>query len=377
MQHLDDGTIHAWLDGALGAGEAAAVDAHVTACRACADRVAEARGLIAASSRILTALDEVPADVIPVERRAAVAAARVAAPAFAATPPASPHDVPAPRARWGHRYGRWAAVFAFIAAGTLVLTREANRRDFSVAERKVVPANEPGSLRDSVRVGAGAAQKPSRTAAAERGSVPTAAPPPTLGGAPPRPAPAAPPQAKSLAIAPRETAAAPRQAQSASALREFGAVSKKTDTTAIALQAQTLSERAAPRPESLKAGTPSVTVTSSSGVAGGRVVPRPVTVDSVQRGSVFVRRETYETGSGQRVVLEITPSAAMPNDSFADSVAPFTAAVADSPAAAADSTTPAIHMIRWRGADGTGYTLFGPVSIEMLQLIRSALGKGS
>ncbi|HEU5185709.1 MAG TPA: zf-HC2 domain-containing protein, partial [Gemmatimonadaceae bacterium] len=60
MQHLDEGTIHAWLDGALGADEAARVDAHVASCARCADAVAEARGLIAASSRILTALDQVP-----------------------------------------------------------------------------------------------------------------------------------------------------------------------------------------------------------------------------------------------------------------------------------------------------------------------------
>jgi len=60
MQHLDEGTIHAWLDGALGVEEAARVDAHVASCARCADAVAEARGLIAASSRILTALDQVP-----------------------------------------------------------------------------------------------------------------------------------------------------------------------------------------------------------------------------------------------------------------------------------------------------------------------------
>ncbi|HZO58448.1 MAG TPA: hypothetical protein VFB51_02035, partial [Solirubrobacterales bacterium] len=40
--------------------EAARVDAHVASCARCADAVAEARGLIAASSRILTALDQVP-----------------------------------------------------------------------------------------------------------------------------------------------------------------------------------------------------------------------------------------------------------------------------------------------------------------------------
>ena len=60
MWHLDEGTIHAWLDGALSADEARRVEAHVGSCTTCADAVAEARGLIAASSRILTALDEVP-----------------------------------------------------------------------------------------------------------------------------------------------------------------------------------------------------------------------------------------------------------------------------------------------------------------------------
>jgi anti-sigma factor RsiW len=65
MQHPDEGTIHAWLDGALSADEAARVDAHVNECAQCQAAVAEARGFIAASSRILTALDNVPRGVIP------------------------------------------------------------------------------------------------------------------------------------------------------------------------------------------------------------------------------------------------------------------------------------------------------------------------
>ncbi|HJU67068.1 MAG TPA: zf-HC2 domain-containing protein, partial [Gemmatimonadaceae bacterium] len=60
MQHLDEGTIHAWLDGALSPEEAARAEAHVESCSMCAAATAEARGLIAASSRILTALDNVP-----------------------------------------------------------------------------------------------------------------------------------------------------------------------------------------------------------------------------------------------------------------------------------------------------------------------------
>jgi Putative zinc-finger len=67
MQHLDEGTIHAWLDGgrALDEAEAARVEAHVAECATCAAAVAEARGLIAGASRVLSALDHAPANVVP------------------------------------------------------------------------------------------------------------------------------------------------------------------------------------------------------------------------------------------------------------------------------------------------------------------------
>ena len=66
MQHPEEGIIHAWLDGALPANEAAALEAHVASCDACSALVAEARGLIAGASRIVGYLDVVPANVIPV-----------------------------------------------------------------------------------------------------------------------------------------------------------------------------------------------------------------------------------------------------------------------------------------------------------------------
>lgn len=70
MQHPDEGTIHAWLDGALSTEEASALEAHIAECSECAARVAEARGLVAASSRIVGALDGVPPGVIPDRSRA-------------------------------------------------------------------------------------------------------------------------------------------------------------------------------------------------------------------------------------------------------------------------------------------------------------------
>ncbi len=68
MQHPDEGTIQTWLDGELPPEEAAALEAHVAVCQECTASVAEARGYIAASSRIVTALDAVPGNVIPAAR---------------------------------------------------------------------------------------------------------------------------------------------------------------------------------------------------------------------------------------------------------------------------------------------------------------------
>ena len=65
MQHPDEGTIHAWLDGALSPEDARTFEAHVAKCAGCAAAVTEARGLLAASSRILSALDSVPGGVLP------------------------------------------------------------------------------------------------------------------------------------------------------------------------------------------------------------------------------------------------------------------------------------------------------------------------
>ena len=64
-EHLDEGTVHAWLDGALPPDESQRVETLTGSCAECAAVVAEARGLVAASSRILASLDAVPAGVIP------------------------------------------------------------------------------------------------------------------------------------------------------------------------------------------------------------------------------------------------------------------------------------------------------------------------
>jgi hypothetical protein len=62
--HVDEGTIHAWLDGELDEALEARIQAHIGRCGACAAHVAEARGLIAGASRVIGMLDEVPAPFV-------------------------------------------------------------------------------------------------------------------------------------------------------------------------------------------------------------------------------------------------------------------------------------------------------------------------
>ena len=63
-EHPDEGTIHAWLDGALSVAESARLEMHVRACAECTATIAEARGLIAGASRVVGLLDATPAPLI-------------------------------------------------------------------------------------------------------------------------------------------------------------------------------------------------------------------------------------------------------------------------------------------------------------------------
>jgi hypothetical protein len=113
MPHLDEGTIHAWLDGALTPDESARAESHAAECATCAAAVAEARGLIAASSRILTALDDVPGQVVPPGDRVLAAGDSL----FAA---AAARARRRPRFR-AARYTGIAAAIAFVATTVVVL----------------------------------------------------------------------------------------------------------------------------------------------------------------------------------------------------------------------------------------------------------------
>ena len=63
MSHVDEGTLHAYLDVALPPGERSQVDAHLAECPDCRERLAEARALIARADALL-------ALALPAERSA-------------------------------------------------------------------------------------------------------------------------------------------------------------------------------------------------------------------------------------------------------------------------------------------------------------------
>ena len=73
MQHLDEGTIHTWLDGELSAADATEAERHIAECAECAAAVAEARGMIAGATRIVSALDVGIGAVAALPRRGAQA----------------------------------------------------------------------------------------------------------------------------------------------------------------------------------------------------------------------------------------------------------------------------------------------------------------
>ena len=150
MQHLDEGTIHAWLDDQLPPDEAKAVEAHVAECRQCADAVAEARGLIAASSRILMSLDGVPRDVVPVPAESRMDPQQTADAPVVVAPlaPQRAHQRAHQRAqrRWLSGPSLAAAATILVAAGTFAVMRTGNRDLGPAAESVTTSAPASGPM---------------------------------------------------------------------------------------------------------------------------------------------------------------------------------------------------------------------------------------
>ena len=117
MSHVDEGTLHAYLDGALPPAERSQVDAHLASCPECRERLAEARALIARADALL-------ALALPAER---------------AAPPL--HELRRRPLWWRVRWPiAWAASITLaVGLGWMLRGREARQEFAAFAERDTVP----------------------------------------------------------------------------------------------------------------------------------------------------------------------------------------------------------------------------------------------
>jgi hypothetical protein len=129
MSHVDDGTLHAYLDGELTPAESGRLDAHLAACQACRGRLQEERALIERASKLLSRA------VPPTPVRAA--------------PPL--HELRQPRVMWRLRMPlAWAAtiLFAvgigwFLRGGTTALRLGADDSRLDTASSTQPSADAP------------------------------------------------------------------------------------------------------------------------------------------------------------------------------------------------------------------------------------------
>ena len=182
MQHLDEGTIHAWLDGELPFDESSRVTAHAESCDRCTALIAEARGFVAASSRILRNLDHVPGGVIP------PAANGESAGHTGFTPRDWGIVLPVPRPAMTRRWipSRFAAAAAvtILAVGTYTVLNHSTAPELSQARVAVVADTAPqaaAELTDTAAFSAAQSRAPSDAAVqGPRAAVASPAPAPPV-----------------------------------------------------------------------------------------------------------------------------------------------------------------------------------------------------
>jgi hypothetical protein len=126
MSQVDEGLIHAWLDGQLPADDASRVERLVASDAEWAAAAAEARGLVAGASRILGALDHVPSAYAGghLERNA-------------------PHRPSVSRVSWGAPWVRAAAAVVLVAGISSVVWMRMPQNPTSTRDRDT-PGMMPG-----------------------------------------------------------------------------------------------------------------------------------------------------------------------------------------------------------------------------------------
>jgi hypothetical protein len=307
--HPDEGTIHAWLDDALDDASAARVSAHVASCAACTARTAEARGLIAGASRIVAALDDVPAGRRPAWAAAATTdatrerAKRSGPEGAAATvyvPPARPSSGSVWRSLRVTPARAAIAATIIVAVGVTLTNREMSRDSTRVGERTAAesPMTAPSSAaplraeRDRVTAPAGGGGE-----AATAAAPPAPAPAPSFDTAAPRRIASAQPERK-VERAPGPAIPQPSAADEAGA-NALGGAGAQVAVGRAAVEAQRETTTAA-RPDQVRI----------RGMASDAAAPQQLgeiaAADAAERRSASAAKSAAAPGAAPRVA----PSAA-------------------------------------------------------------------
>ena len=336
MQHPDEGTIHAWIDGELSQEEATALETHLAECGECSASAAEARGLVAASSRIVSALDIVPGGVIP--------AARVK------------------RRPWyaGAQF-RAAAAIAIVAGASMLVMRDQKEATMDSVLAVSAPAPAPAPATSE-------ADNPLAQSAASTSTTPNAnAPAEAARDLAKEKAASTPSRERREDQATRRVAESPASADVAApappppAMAVAAPLARSAADEAASMKAGKAERDSAQRRFSAQLGDAVVT-----GVATESV---PALRELRSDSSTAVRQTTYEAWPGVQVVLtDAAPVTA--RKSRAQQRAGVGAATG-APQVALKEVR--INSISWTDRRGHAMTLSGPVSKEQLESIRKLL----
>lgn len=352
-QHPDEGTLHAYIDGELPGAEAKALEAHVAGCASCSAALAEARGLVAATSQVISALDAAPAaarsPAAVVGRASTARAARVSRPPIFRMP-----------------YARAAALLLLVGGSAFVADRsgmfDGGARPRAVSmEADVVQSSGPVIE----RAPKAAASAPAASALAS--PAPTDLSSATAGSA-------------SGAVARKE--AAPRVAANR-AVRD-GARAMDNESAMAAPEPTPIRQQDAATASSLKRAE-SAEATRAPALAAAPPAPPTApppparSVDFmlsevvVTSASNPVRVSRYRTKAGTILTLTEEPM----RTSFAEEsdTRRTAAAGAQRPAAVAMSA-PVVNSYRWSSPEqGRTYTLTGPLPVAELEALSRSLSE--
>lgn len=346
-QHPEEGTLHAYIDGELSPAETAELELHVDECAQCAAALAEARGLVAAASRVITTLDAAPSSAVT---PAAAVASAPAAPSRRAVRP-SVFRVP---------YARAAALLLLVGGTAFVFDRTGAFGRGSSAQTESVTAD---AAAESDLAATAPAETPTTAATApipapgprSAGVTQTGAGTGTTGSA------------RRESVVPRPTAATTTAPAEFAGRGVAGGVAMKDAVRSMTEPSNLASSDAAPevaRPAALSSAPPPpaparMTTTIQERAAASALNP----VSTVER---------YRTRDGRILTLTEEPL----RTSFAEESLATRQSVAQSArrTAAPAMAAPAVNSYRWSSVErGKTYTLSGPLTVAELEALSKRL----